>query len=484
MSAGRIILVDDDAELRFSTAQGLELAGFEVLATDQPEAVPDLVGYGFPGIVLTDIRMPGLDGISLMTRIHGLDRDLPVILCTGHGDVQLAVRAMREGAHDFVEKPFSAGQLAETCARALEYRRLVLENRVLRAAAGQRDDLETRLPGRSTAMIDLRRRLRTLGPSETDVLIVGQTGTGKEVVARALHDLSPRAGRPFVAIDCAALPEAQIESELFGHEAGAFPGAMRARYGRFEHARGGTVLLDDIGSMPLAAQGRLLRVVEARVITPLGSNEARPLDIRILATSRTPLEPEVAAGRFRADLFYRLAVVSLTVPPLSARPEDIPILFARLLTEAAARQRAEAPAPLPPALLEALTRRPWPGNVRELRNAAERHALGLGLDPLPDPGSDGAPRARPGDAGRDLPGAGAGIGRLSERVARFERAEIERALAAHGGRLKPAQETLGLSRKTLYEKMQRLGIDKSRFRPRPDRDPDRNPDRNPGGDPA
>ena len=294
MSAGRIILVDDDAELRASTAQALDLAGFQVLDTDQPEEVPDLVGYGFPGIVVTDIRMPRLDGISLMGRIHALDRDLPVILITGHGDVQLAVRAMREGAHDFVEKPFSGGQLAETCARALDYRRLVLENRVLRAAAGQRDDLESRLPGRSNAMIDLRRRLRTIGPSETDVLIIGETGTGKEVVARALHEVSPRAAKPFVTIDCAALPETQIESELFGHEAGAFAGAMRARYGRFEHARGGTVLLDDIGSMPAGTQGKLLRVVQERVVTPLGSNEARPLDIRIIATSRAPLEPEVA----------------------------------------------------------------------------------------------------------------------------------------------------------------------------------------------
>lgn len=330
-------------------------------------------------------------------------------------------------------------------ARALDYRRLVLENRVLRAAAGQRDDLETRLPGRSAALIDLRRRIRTLGPAESDVLILGETGTGKEVVARALHDLSPRAGRPFVTIDCAALPETQIESELFGHESGAFLGAMRPRVGRFEHARGGTVLLDDIASLPLAVQGRLLRVIEGRVVTPLGANEARPLDIRILATSRTALEPEVAAGRFRADLFYRLNVVALTVPPLADRREDIPILFARFLADAAARQRTEARPPAP-ATLAALMRRDWPGNVRELRNMAERVALGLGLDDAADPG--------PETAG----------GRLADRVAAFEKAEIERALAAHGGALKPVYESLGLSRKTLYEKMVKLGIDKSRWR--------------------
>lgn len=448
MSRGRILLVDDEADLRQSTAQALDLAGFDVADTDAPEDVPALTGYGFPGIVVTDIRMPRMDGLTLMTRIHAIDRDIPVILITGHGDVQLAVRAMREGAHDFIEKPFSGTQLAETCARALEFRRLVLENRVLRAAAGQRDDLEQRLIGRSAAMIDLRRRLRTLGPAETDVLIIGDTGTGKEVVARALHDLSGRAGKPFLTIDCAALPESQIESELFGHEQGAFPGAMRSRYGRFEHARGGTVLLDDIGSMPPGVQARLLRVVQERVITPLGANDSRPVDIRILATSRAPLEPEVAAGRFRADLFYRLAVVSLTVPPLSARREDIPLLFARLLAEAAARHRIEARPPTP-AMLAAILARDWPGNVRELRNAADRCALGLGIDAPEPPAPEPAPPP--------------GTGRLADRVAAFERSEIQRALLAHGGALKPVYESLGLSRKTLYEKMQKLGIDKTRI---------------------
>ncbi|WP_209427260.1 sigma-54 dependent transcriptional regulator [Pararhodobacter sp. SW119] len=447
MSNGRILLIDDDTDLRLSTAQALDLAGFDVTALEAPEEALALVGFGFPGVVITDIRMPGMDGLSLMNAIHRIDAQIPVILITGHGDVPLAVRAMRDGAHDFIEKPFSGSQLAETAARALDYRRLVLENRLLRAAAGQADDLEQRLVGRSTAMIDLRRRMRTIGPSETDVLILGETGTGKEVVARALHDLSARAGKPFIALDCAALPETQIESELFGHEAGAFPGAMRARYGRFEHARGGTVLLDDIGSMPLALQGRLLRVIQERVVTPLGANEARPLDLRFIATTRTPLEREVAAGRFRADLFYRLAVVTLTVPPLSARRADIPLLFARLLAEAARRHRIDPVTP-PPPLLTGLMARDWPGNVRELRNAAERLALGMDIE---------------AGAGLDALNGGSAGGRLADRVAAFERAEIARALKAHGGTLKPVYESLGLSRKTLYEKMQRHGLDKSQF---------------------
>lgn len=442
MSRLRILLVDDEPEVRAATAQALELAGFQVQIFAVAERALEMTGHGFPGIVLTDIRMPGMDGLSLMTRIHDIDRDIPVILLTGHGDVQLAVRAMRQGAHDFIEKPFDVGQLSEIVARAADYRRLVLENRVLKAVAGQSDDLEQRLIGRATAMIDLRRRIRTIGPSETDVLIEGETGSGKEVVARALHDLSPRANRPFVAIDCAALPASLIESELFGHEAGAFPGALRPRYGKFEHARGGTVLLDDIASMPHDLQGKLVRVIESRMVTRLGSNEPVPLDLRFIATARVPLEAEVQAGRFRADLLYRLNVVTLQVPPLSARREDVPLLFLRLLAEAARRHRTDPPE-VPPAVIDRLAARAWPGNVRELRNAADRFALGLGEGLVPE----------------EPPG------RLAERVADFERREIEAALSAHRGNLKQVYESLGLSRKTLWEKMQKHGLDKAQFGP-------------------
>lgn len=442
MIAGRILLVDDEPDMRLSTAQALELEGFEVEEASDAQSALDRVGFGFAGIVVTDIRMPGMDGLTLMSRIREIDVDIPVILVTGHGDIQLAVRAMREGAYDFVEKPFDGAQLAEIASRAMDYRRVVLENRVLRAAAGQADDLETRLVGRSNVMIDLRRRLRTIGPTEADVLIVGETGTGKEVVARALHDLSPRAGRPFIAIDCAALPASLIESELFGHEAGAFPGALRPRYGKFEHARGGTILLDEIGSMPLEVQGKLLRVVQDRVMFPLGADEGRALDVRFIATSRQPLEEEVAAGRFRADLLYRLNVVTLTMPPLSARREDIQLLFIKLVQEAAARHRRAAVA-VPPALLAEIAERAWPGNVRELRNAADRHALGIALQPA----EDRSPEQQ----------------RLAHRVAAFERDVIVATLAAHGGRLKPVYESLGLSRKSLYEKMQKYMIDKTHY---------------------
>ncbi|MCO5158816.1 MAG: sigma-54 dependent transcriptional regulator [Aquamicrobium sp.] len=449
MKPGSILLVDDEEEIRHSTAQSLQLASFAVSGFPSAEAVLDYVTPGFNGVVVSDIRMPGMDGMTLLARVRDIDADLPVILVTGHGDVQLAVRAMREGAYDFIEKPFDAQHLADVAARALDRRGLVLENRLLRAAAGKSDDLEARLPGRSPPMIDLRYRLRALAGTDADVLIVGDTGVGKEVTARALHDISGRASRPFVAINCAALPESLIESELFGHEAGAFPGALRARYGKFEHARGGTVLLDEIGSMPADTQAKLLRVLEEREIVRLGSNEPIPLDVRFIATSKAELAEEVAAGRFRADLFYRLNVVTLRIPPLADRRGDVALLFLQLVREAAGRYRRDFAEP-PPHVVAEIAQRDWPGNVRELRNAADRYVLGLGTE------------------GVDMPAGEDGAVGLAERVARFERAVIAAALRRHGGSLKPVYEELGISRKTLYEKMQRYQLDKHDLAPATD----------------
>jgi len=434
----RILLVDDDAGMRHSTAQALDLAGFAVEPLASAEEALALAGPGFNGVVVSDIRMPGMDGMTLLARLHETDPEIPVILVTGHAEVPLAVEAMRRGAYDFIEKPFVVQELATVLRRAADHRALVIENRRLRAVAGKRDDVEARLPGRTQVMVDLRYRLRAIGASDADTLIIGPTGAGKEVVARAMHDISARAARPFIAINCAALPEALIESELFGHEAGAFPGALRPRFGKFEHARGGTVLLDEIGSMPIELQAKLLRVLQERVITRLGSNEPVPLDVRFIATSKTDLAAAVARGTFREDLYWRLNVAVLRVPPLSARREDIPLLFLQLLRESAARHGL-AERDLPPARLSALAARDWPGNVRELRNQAERFVLNL--DPL-----DAA--ERPGGA------------RLADRMAEYERSLIAGAIAAHGGRLRAVYESLGISRKTLYEKMQRHGLDR------------------------
>ena len=442
MNSGMVLLVDDEEDLRLSTSQALELYGLQVKTFSSAEEVLARTGFGFDGIVVSDIRMPGMDGMTLLQRIRELDHEIPVILVTGHGDVQLAVKAMREGAYDFIEKPFTTQALAGVARHALDRRALVLENRRLRAVAGKRDDVETRLPGRTPVMVDLRYRLRAIGASDADALIIGETGAGKEVVARSLHDISARAKGPFIAINCAALPETLIESELFGHEAGAFPGALRARYGKFEHARGGTILLDEIGSMPVDLQAKFLRVLQERTITRLGSNEAVPRDLRFLATSRVDLAAEVAAGRFRADLFYRLNVATIRVPSLAQRRADIPLLFLHLVREACARYGRED-LEVAPEVLSEIAERDWPGNVRELRNAADRLVLGLetGLDSA---GAQDAPSTR-----------------LADKVAAYERQLIANAITAHGGALKPVYEQLGISRKTLYEKMQKYGLDKS-----------------------
>ncbi len=438
MTASRILLIDDEEDMRRSSAQALGLFGLDVVTFASAEPVLERVGYGFDGVVVSDIRMPGMDGMTLLQRVREMDAEIPVILVSGHADVQLAVSAMRAGVYDFVEKPFTAQQLAAIIRRALDRRSLVLENRRLRAVAGKRDDVEARLPGRTQVMVDLRYRLRAIGATDADTLIIGDTGVGKEVVARALHDISARADRPLIAINCAALPENLIESELFGHEAGAFPGALRPRYGKFEHGRGGTILLDEIGSMPIELQAKFLRVLQERVITRLGSNEPVPLDVRFIATSKVNLEGEVAAGRFRPDLLYRLNVATIHVPSLAQRQADVPLLFLQLVREAAARY-GRGDVEVPPEVVTEIAGRSWPGNVRELRNAADRFVLGLDRQPdeTPEPSQ-----------------------KLADRVAAYERSLIASALAAHGGNLRPVYELLGISRKTLYEKMQKYGLDK------------------------
>lgn len=441
---GCVLFVDDEEHLRLAAEQSLRLADLDVILCDRAEAALERLGPDFAGVLVTDIRMPGMDGLSLMRAALAREPDLPVILVTGHGDVDLAVQSMREGAYDFLEKPYAPARLTESVNRALEKRRLTLENRALRAAAGAAsgsDPISARLAGQSAVMRALRDRLRAVAATEADVLIEGATGTGKEAAARALHEASARAARPFVQVNCAALPEGLIESELFGHEPGAFPGATRQRYGRFEHARGGTVFLDEIDSLPLALQAKLLHAVQNRQVTRLGSNEAVDLDVRFVAASKRDLEAAAASGEFRADLLYRLNVVTIRVPGLDERREDIPLLFLRLVAEAAARTGREPPE-VADALLADLSSRPWPGHVRELRNAAERHVLGL--EPAaPAPETDQS---------------------LAARMAAHEKALISAALAAHGGSVKATYEALGLSRKALYEKMQRHGLDRMDYR--------------------
>jgi two-component system C4-dicarboxylate transport response regulator DctD len=447
-----VFFVDDEEDLRRAAEQSLQLADLSVRLFASAEDAISVIAREVAAVLVSDIRMPGMDGLALLDRTMEIDPEFPVILVTGHGDIDLAVSSMRQGAYDFIEKPYDPKRLIATVQRAMEKRRLTLENRALRRAVGQRDIIESRLTGRAPVMVALRNQLRAVAATDADVLIEGETGTGKEVAARALHRASARSNGPFVHINCAALPAELIESELFGHEAGAFAGALRARFGKFEHGRGGTIFLDEIDSLPMGLQAKLLTVLQNRVLTRLGSNDPIALDIRVLAASKTDLAAEAKANRFRADLLYRLNVVTLRIPALARRREDVPRLFVELVDQAAARYRMPA-RHVPAALLEALGARDWPGNVRELRNAADRFALGLDLDLGPETLND---LADPQDAvmGRTS---------LPAQMATHERRLIAAALAAHNGSIKATYEALGISRKALYEKMQRHDLDKSTF---------------------
>ena len=435
----QVLLIDDDPHLRQALAQTLDLAGLRVQAFADALKVAQDLPDDWPGVVVSDIRMPGIDGLQLLERLHGRDAELPVILITGHGDVPLAVQAMRAGAWDFLEKPFPSDTLLDGVRRALAMRRLVLENRQLRQTLSGRDALEGRLIGLSPGIVRLRQQVATLARTQADVLILGETGSGKEVVARALHDLSGRRDGPFVAINAGALAESVVESELFGHEAGAFTGASKRRIGKFEYANGGTLFLDEIESMSLDVQVKLLRLLQERAVERLGSNQLIPLDIRVIAATKEDLRVAADQGRFRADLYYRLNVAPLRIPPLRERGDDVLLLFRHFGIAAAGRHGLPLREP-DPAQRAALLGHDWPGNVRELQNAAERFALGLDLG-----------------LGEQLPELPAD-GNLAARVEAFERSLIAAELARGHGSLRSLAEALGVPRKTLHDKLKKHGL--------------------------
>jgi two-component system C4-dicarboxylate transport response regulator DctD len=441
-ASGRVILVDDEHHVREAGKQTLELAGYDVECFEGADGVLDRLSRAWLGVVITDVRMPRVDGMTLLRRIVEVDGDLPVVVITGHGDVPLAVEAIRSGAYDFIEKPFPAELLVDAVSQAMEKRRRALDNRTLRAQQGG-PGLAALVIGRSDAIERVRQQILAVAETDADVLICGETGTGKELTARALHNYSRRVDRPFVAINCGALPATIFESELFGHEAGAFTGAQRARIGKFEHANGGTVFLDEIESMPLDLQVKLLRVLEERSVERLGSNRPIPLDLRIVAATKIDLRRAADRGAFREDLLYRLNVVPIDLPPLRERLDDVPILFAQFVQRAAERLRRDAP-DIPSGVVAQLLTHHWPGNVRELRNAAERFALGLPIDGT--------------RAASDV-----GVYGLSERVEAFEKSLILRELAHQKGDIKATHEALGLPRKTLYDKMAKYGLRRGDF---------------------
>jgi two-component system C4-dicarboxylate transport response regulator DctD len=446
----QIILIDDEAPVRQSAEQSLKLAGFDTLSFDNARDALAQVSDDFDGVVVSDIRMPGMDGLELMRQVIAIDKDIPVILISGHADVSTAVTAIREGGYDLLEKPFPASELIETTRRAVEKRRLSLENRELRRELEDSTRIGPRIIGKAPAIESLRRTISRIANTDADVLIIGETGTGKELVARSLHEHSQRRNNNFVAINCGAIPEQLLDSELFGHEAGAFTDARSQRVGKFEHANGGTLFLDEIESMPLSTQAPILRVLQERSIERLGSNQQIELDLRIVTAAKINLKEAAERGEFREDLYYRLNVLTLEITPLRERREDIPLLFQHFVLVVSARCESEVP-PLSAEALHTLMGHEWPGNIRELRNIAERYVL-MGEEF----NYDLAALMRSGDVSGGMP--------LPEQVACFEKALIEQSLLRHKGNIKETMEALGLPRKTLSDKMQKYQLDRKRYR--------------------
>ncbi|CCD37687.1 C4-dicarboxylate transport transcriptional regulatory protein [Candidatus Paraburkholderia kirkii UZHbot1] len=432
----QVIFIEDDELVRRASVQSLQLAGFDVTGHGSVESAARAIGASFPGVIVSDIRLPGASGLDLLAQCRERAPEVPVILVTGHGDISMAVQAMRDGAYDFIEKPFASERLIEAVRRALERRSLVLENQALLrelAGAGQ-----SRIIGRSPAIEQVRRLIANVAPTDASVLINGDTGAGKELIARSLHEMSPRRDKVFIAVNCGALPEQMFESEMFGYEAGAFTGAQKRRIGKLEAASGGTLFLDEIESMPLSLQVKLLRVLQDGVLERLGSNQPVRANLRVVTAAKGDMNELVTDGTFRRDLLYRLNVVTITLPPLNERREDIVPLFEHFLLDAAVRY--ERPAPLITNRQRAeLMQRDWPGNVRELRNAADRMVLGI-LDDGGAASSDTSTQS------------------LKERTEDFERAVIAEALEQCGGAVAMAADRLQLGKATLYEKIKRYGI--------------------------
>ncbi len=449
-NTAQVIFIDDDKFIRKSATQSMEMEGFKV--DSYADATSALVGIDTEctRVIVTDIKMPGISGLELLQRIKEIDANIPVILITGQGDIATAVQAMRDGAYDFLEKPFAPDNLIEVIRKAYDKRVLVLENRNLKKELELQNTPGQRIIGKTETIQQLRNQITRLAGTDTDILLWGETGTGKDLVARNLHEISKRRKAPFVAINCGALPENIIESELFGHAAGAFTGASKQRIGKFEYANGGTIFLDEIESMPLSLQVKLLRVLHERVVEPLGSNEQLPIDIRVIAATKTDLKQASVEGNFREDLYYRLNVITLNLPTLRDHVEDIQLLFHHYALIAAARHECDLPE-LGSEQLQQLLMYRWPGNVRELKNAAERFVLmgdanNLDLDEIMHVSAQGKST------------------KLRDRVEWFEINLIEQALEKGAGSINDALELLGTPRKTLYDKMRKYGIDKNQYK--------------------
>ena len=443
----RILIVDDEASTLASLSRAFRLAGYDAVVCDSAARAIDLLRHERFDLVFSDVVMPGQDGLAMLAELRDIGVATPVIMISGQATIDMAVRSTRLGAVDFLEKPVSSHKLLLTVENALRLTRLEEENRQLRRRVGRHD-----IVWKSEAMRRVLAQVDRVAASETRVCILGETGTGKELVARALHERSPRHDRPFVTVNCAAVPSELIESELFGHEKGAFTGAAARHLGKFEQAHGGTLFLDEIGDMPAAMQAKLLRLLQEGELERIGGERPIPVNARVLVATHHDLESLVRKSSFREDLYHRVFVFPILMPPLRERLDDVPLLadhFAALVAD----QNGWKPRGFTPAAVEQLLAYSWPGNVRELRNIVERVLL------LTDGAVDGA-TVRQVLSGRQLAsGPAAGSGPLADRVAAFEREVVLAELNAHGHRVAETARALGIERSHLYKKCQQLAID-------------------------
>jgi two-component system nitrogen regulation response regulator NtrX len=444
-----ILIVDDEPGVRSALAGVLRDEGYAVDAVESGEAcLEQLTRRGYDVVVL-DIWLPGMDGLATLARMRERQVDAQVVIISGHGNVESAVRAIKMGAFDFVEKPLSLEKTVLVVRNALRQRRLEEENVALRA----RVDAQHTLVGDSPAMVSLRQQVAIAAPTNGRVLIFGENGTGKELVARNIHALSRRRTGPFVEVNCAAIPDDLIESELFGHVRGAFTGAVSDRRGKFETAHGGTIFLDEIGDMSLRTQAKVLRVLQEQVMEPVGGSSRIKVDARVLAATNKDLPAEIRAGRFRDDLYFRLNVVPIVVAPLRDRLDDVPVLAGYFMAQLA-REYGRRPKTFDPGAIAALQQYSWPGNVRELRNLVERLMIMVASDRV---GAHDLTFLDPG-MWPAAAGAPASLVRLHDARDDFEREYIRRALAAQGGNISRTAEALGVERSNLYRKMRAFGI--------------------------
>jgi len=455
-----VVLVDDDDELREVLVELLAEHGYEVWPFDAAEAALASPRLAEAGVVLSDVRMPGMDGEALLTAVSERHPDLPVVMITAHGEVPMAVRCLHQGAWDFLQKPFDETVLLAAVKRAVQHTVIRREHEALSARLERpprEDDGAFGMVGTSASMQELYRQIQLVAPSEAPVLLRGETGSGKELVARAIHDQSPRSAGPFVAVNAGALPEGLLESELFGHSKGAFTGAVAKREGRLASASRGTLLLDEVEGLSPRAQVQLLRVLEDGLVMAVGSDEPRRVDIRLITASKENVPELVKKGILREDFFHRVVVLTVEVPPLRSRREDIPLLVAHFLRRAARRAGGEVPR-VPDAVLERLLDHRWPGNVRELQNAVERMFV------TARDGEVGAPSPTGDSSSKRLMSLPATPGLLRDALERTEREVIHTALQAEQGRVAVAARRLGISRRALYQRLERYGIDPDAFR--------------------